>query len=60
MAVPQQELTLGEAADQLARALPGHRVEILRGRLTVTRQDVVVPKSVGVGVELSVDTLLDG
>ncbi|MGW0709351.1 Uma2 family endonuclease [Streptomyces sp. NPDC002643] len=36
MAVPQQELTLGEAADQLARALPGHRVEILQGRLTVT------------------------
>ncbi|WP_316747646.1 Uma2 family endonuclease [Streptomyces herbicida] len=36
MAVLQQELTLGEAADQLARALPGHRVEILQGRLTVT------------------------
>ncbi|MEU6063171.1 Uma2 family endonuclease [Streptomyces sp. NPDC047082] len=36
MAVRQQELTLGEAADQLARALPGHRVEILQGRLTVT------------------------
>ncbi|MFC5215282.1 Uma2 family endonuclease [Streptomyces coerulescens] len=36
MAVMQQELTLGEAADQLARALPGHRVEILQGRLTVT------------------------
>ncbi|GGT30498.1 hypothetical protein GCM10010254_58800 [Streptomyces chromofuscus] len=36
MAVLQQELTLGEAADRLARALPGHRVEILQGRLTVT------------------------
>ncbi|WP_128433310.1 Uma2 family endonuclease [Streptomyces cyaneus] len=36
MAVLQQELTLGEAAAQLARALPGHRVEILQGRLTVT------------------------
>jgi Uma2 family endonuclease len=36
MAVMQQELTLGEAADQLARALPGHRVEILQGRLVVT------------------------
>jgi Uma2 family endonuclease len=36
MAVMQQELTLGEAADRLARALPGHRVEILQGRLTVT------------------------
>lgn len=36
MAVLQQEMTLGEAADQLARALPGHRVEILQGRLTVT------------------------
>ncbi|MET9832759.1 Uma2 family endonuclease [Streptomyces sp. NPDC006385] len=36
MAVLQQELTLSEAADQLARALPGHRVEILQGRLTVT------------------------
>ncbi|MFJ5261300.1 Uma2 family endonuclease [Streptomyces sp. NPDC088387] len=36
MAVLHQELTLGEAADQLARALPGHRVEILQGRLTAT------------------------
>ncbi|GHI05441.1 hypothetical protein AQI88_22635 [Streptomyces cellostaticus] len=36
MAVLQQELSLSEAADQLARALPGHRVEILQGRLTVT------------------------
>ncbi|MDQ0932174.1 Uma2 family endonuclease [Streptomyces turgidiscabies] len=36
MAVLQQELTLGEAADLLAHALPGHRVEILQGRLTVT------------------------
>ncbi|NEA62385.1 Uma2 family endonuclease [Streptomyces sp. SID12488] len=36
MAVLQHELTLGEAADQLSRALPGHRVEILQGRLTVT------------------------
>ncbi|MFH9043148.1 Uma2 family endonuclease [Streptomyces sp. NPDC017966] len=32
----QQELTLGEAADWLARALPGRRVEILLGRLVVT------------------------
>ncbi|RFU84349.1 Uma2 family endonuclease [Streptomyces triticagri] len=32
-----QELTLGEAADLLSHALPpGHRVEILQGRLTVT------------------------
>lgn len=36
MAVLQHELTLGEAADRLSRALPGHRVEILQGRLTVT------------------------
>ena len=36
MAVLQHELTLGGAADLLARALPGHRVEILQGRLTVT------------------------
>ncbi|NBM16190.1 Uma2 family endonuclease [Streptomyces sp. GC420] len=32
----ERELTIGEAADQLSRALPGHRVEILQGRLTVT------------------------
>ncbi|MET8828332.1 Uma2 family endonuclease [Streptomyces sp. NPDC004610] len=36
MAVLQQVPTLGEAADWLARALPGHRVEILHGRLTAT------------------------
>jgi Uma2 family endonuclease len=36
VAVPQHELTLSEAADLLSRALPGHRVEILQGRLTVT------------------------
>jgi Uma2 family endonuclease len=36
VAVLQHELTLGEAAEQLSRALPGHRVEILQGRLTVT------------------------
>ncbi|GAB7103981.1 Uma2 family endonuclease [Streptomyces phaeofaciens JCM 4814] len=36
MAAVQHELTLSEAADQLSRALPGHRVEILQGRLTVT------------------------
>jgi Uma2 family endonuclease len=36
VAVREQELTLSEAADQLARSLPGHRVEILQGRLTVT------------------------
>ncbi|SOE68316.1 Endonuclease, Uma2 family (restriction endonuclease fold) [Streptomyces sp. OV198] len=35
MAVLQHELTLGEAAEQLSRALPGHRVEILQGRLVV-------------------------
>ncbi|CAL9458473.1 hypothetical protein [Streptomyces sp. Tu 3180] len=39
MAVLQQELTPGEAADRLARALPGHRVEILRGRLAATPPD---------------------
>ncbi|MGW2566566.1 Uma2 family endonuclease [Streptomyces sp. NPDC001537] len=32
----RQELTVGEAADLLARALPGRRVEILQGRLIVT------------------------
>lgn len=32
----QQEMTMGEAADLLARALPGRRVEILQGRLIVT------------------------
>lgn len=36
MAVLQHELTLSEAADLLSHALPGHRVEILQGRLTVT------------------------
>ncbi|MCX4611277.1 MULTISPECIES: Uma2 family endonuclease [Streptomyces] len=36
MAVLQHKLTLGEAADLLSRALPGHRVEILQGRLTAT------------------------
>ncbi|MET7851643.1 Uma2 family endonuclease [Streptomyces avermitilis] len=36
MAVLQHEMTLGEAADLLSHALPGHRVEILQGRLTVT------------------------
>jgi Uma2 family endonuclease len=36
VAVLQHELTLSEAADLLSRALPGHRVEILQGRLTVT------------------------
>ncbi|GHE13100.1 Uma2 family endonuclease [Streptomyces alanosinicus] len=36
MAVLQQEMTVGEAADLLARALPGRRVEILQGRLIVT------------------------
>lgn len=37
MVVLQHELTLGEAADLLSHALPpGHRVEILQGRLTVT------------------------
>ncbi|MFI8102439.1 Uma2 family endonuclease [Streptomyces sp. NPDC086023] len=36
MAVIQHEMTIGEAADQLSSALPGHRVEILQGRLTVT------------------------
>ncbi|MGW2472063.1 hypothetical protein [Streptomyces sp. NPDC001665] len=30
------ELTLGEAVEQLAHSLPGHRVEIFQGRLTVT------------------------
>jgi Protein of unknown function (DUF820). len=28
--------TMGEAAEQAGRSLPGHRVEILRGRLTAT------------------------
>ncbi|MGW2106007.1 Uma2 family endonuclease [Streptomyces sp. NPDC001948] len=32
----QPRLTLGEAADRLAHSLPGHRVEILQGRLTAT------------------------
>ncbi|MFJ5271541.1 Uma2 family endonuclease [Streptomyces sp. NPDC088358] len=36
MAVLQHELTLSQAADLLSRALPGHRVEILQGRLTAT------------------------
>ncbi|MEK8144606.1 hypothetical protein NKH18_31835 [Streptomyces sp. M10(2022)] len=35
-ALEQPELTIGEAAEQAARSLPGHRVEILQGRLTVT------------------------
>ncbi|MFJ8312664.1 MULTISPECIES: Uma2 family endonuclease [unclassified Streptomyces] len=36
MAVLQHELTMSEAADLLSSALPGHRVEILQGRLVVT------------------------
>ncbi|MFF4005767.1 Uma2 family endonuclease [Streptomyces sp. NPDC001717] len=36
MAAIQHETTIAEAADRLSRELPGHRVEILQGRLTVT------------------------
>ncbi|MEV7420054.1 Uma2 family endonuclease [Streptomyces sp. NPDC089919] len=36
MAVMEYETTLAEAAERLSRELPGHRVEILQGRLTVT------------------------
>ncbi|WP_405711679.1 Uma2 family endonuclease [Streptomyces xanthophaeus] len=36
MAVIQHETMIAEAADRLSRELPGHRVEILQGRLTVT------------------------
>ncbi|MFD0266351.1 Uma2 family endonuclease [Streptomyces sp. NPDC127106] len=36
MAVMQHETTIAEAADRLSEELPGHRVEILQGRLTVT------------------------
>ncbi|MGG8409960.1 Uma2 family endonuclease [Streptomyces sp. 12297] len=36
MAVMQHETTIAEAADRLSRELPGHRVEILQGRLTAT------------------------
>ncbi|GAA3374686.1 Uma2 family endonuclease [Streptomyces sannanensis] len=36
MAVILHETTIGEAADRLSRELPGHRVEVLQGRLTVT------------------------
>ncbi|MEU8778525.1 Uma2 family endonuclease [Streptomyces sp. NPDC048606] len=36
MAAMQHETTIAEAADRLSRELPGHRVEILQGRLTVT------------------------
>ncbi|MGH3325371.1 MAG: Uma2 family endonuclease [Streptomyces sp.] len=32
----QHATTIGEAADRLSRELPGHRVEILQGRVTVT------------------------
>ncbi|MEU7555168.1 Uma2 family endonuclease [Streptomyces sp. NPDC044571] len=32
----QHETTIAEAADRLSKELPGHRVEILQGRLTVT------------------------
>jgi hypothetical protein len=35
VAVLQHKLTLGEAADLLSRALPGHRVEILRGEASL-------------------------
>lgn len=35
MAVIEHETTIAEAADRLSRELPGHRVEILQGRLTV-------------------------
>lgn len=36
MAVIAQETTLAGIADRLSSQLPGHRVEILQGRLTVT------------------------
>ncbi|MDK9499430.1 Uma2 family endonuclease [Streptomyces katrae] len=36
MAVIQHEITIADAADRLSKELPGHRVEILQGRLTVT------------------------
>lgn len=36
MAVIQHETTIAEAADRLSKELPGHRVEILQGRLIVT------------------------
>lgn len=36
MAVIQHETTIAEAADRLSKELPGHRVEILQGRLTAT------------------------
>ncbi|WP_327736789.1 Uma2 family endonuclease [Streptomyces nojiriensis] len=36
MTVMQHETTIAEAADRLSKELPGHRVEILQGRLTVT------------------------
>ncbi|MFG2298868.1 Uma2 family endonuclease [Streptomyces sp. NPDC048603] len=36
MAVIQHETTIAEAADRLSKELPGHKVEILQGRLIVT------------------------
>ncbi|MGW0393568.1 Uma2 family endonuclease [Streptomyces sp. NPDC003042] len=36
MAVTQHRTTIAEAADRLSTQLPGHRVEILQRRLTVT------------------------
>ncbi|MEU9718390.1 Uma2 family endonuclease [Streptomyces sp. NPDC047976] len=36
MAVIQREITIADAADRLSKELPGHRVEVLQGRLTVT------------------------
>ncbi|MEU9100802.1 Uma2 family endonuclease [Streptomyces sp. NPDC048361] len=36
MAVILNEMTIGEAADRLAEALPGHRVEVLKGSIVAT------------------------
>ncbi|WP_329463432.1 Uma2 family endonuclease [Streptomyces sp. NBC_01431] len=36
MAVILNEMTIGEAADRLSEALPGHRVEVLKGSIVVT------------------------
>lgn len=70
MAVMLHESSLADAADRLWEELPGHRDVLLctapfdgkypdplrcqRGRA------VPVPESVGVALELSVDTFLDG
>lgn len=75
MAVTLDKSPLADAAGRLRKELPAPRVESLNGSMSVTPppdgkypdpqrfkrgQSVPVPESVGITLDLSVDTLLDG